>query len=47
MSYLTIVGALLTQVMTLPTICIGRLLSGVAAGTLNVVMSKALYETVP
>lgn len=46
-SILAILGAALCQILTVATLTIGRLLSGVAAGTLTVVLSKSLYETAP
>ena len=40
-------GGLLTQIRTVPTICIGRLMYGLAAGHANIIMSKSINETVP
>jgi MFS family permease len=44
---LAIIGSLICQVMTTPTLCLGRFLCGLAGGVLNVVSSKSIYETVP
>lgn len=46
-STLAILGAALCQILTVATLTIGRLISGVAAGTLTVVLSKSLYESAP
>ena len=42
-----VIGCALTQVQTLPTICVGRLLIGVAAGVLNTCSAKSIDESVP
>ena len=47
MCLIAIFGGLFQQIMTVPTLIIGRLLYGFAAGTLSVVLGKSLVETVP
>lgn len=42
-----LVGCGLTLVRTIATICIGRLLIGLAAGLMNVACAKAIDETIP
>ena len=42
-----LVGGCLTQILNVPTICIGRLLYGIAAGTASLIMAKSIVETVP
>lgn len=44
---IAIIGSLICQVLTVPTLCIGRFLCGIAGGVLNVVLTKSIYETVP
>ena len=41
------IGGCLTQVLNVPTICIGRLLYGIAAGNASLIMAKGIIETVP
>ena len=40
-------GGLITLILSVPTICFGRFLYGVAAGHANIIMGKSLDETVP
>ena len=40
-------GGLFQQILTVPTMIIGRLLYGFAAGALSVVLGKSLVETIP
>ena len=42
-----IVGALICQYLSVTSLCIGRFVCGIAAGVLNVCLSKSCYETVP
>ena len=44
---LAILGAGITMIGTIPTLCLGRFLCGITAGILNNVMGKSLDETVP
>ena len=44
---LAIVGAVITLVRTVPTICLGKFLYGVTAGHTNIVMGKSIDETLP
>jgi len=44
---IVILGCGLTLIRTMATICIGRLLIGLAAGLMNVACSKAIDETIP
>ena len=44
---LAIVGALLTQIPDVRTICLGRFLYGVTAGHANIIMGKSIDETIP
>ena len=45
--FLAIVGAILPMILTVPTICAGRFLCGIAAGHANIIMIKSINETVP
>ena len=45
--FIAIIGCGLTLFRTLPTICIGRFLIGLAAGLMYVACSKATDETIP
>ena len=40
-------GAAITLVRTVPTICVGRFLYSVTAGHMNIIMGKAIDETLP
>ena len=42
-----LLGGCLTQVLSVPAICIGRCLYGIAAGHANIIMSKSIVETIP
>ena len=44
---MALVGGCLTQILNVPTMCIGRLLYGIAAGTASLIMAKSIIETVP
>ena len=44
---LAIVGSLICQFLTVPTLCVGRFALGLASGVLTVCFSKSIYETVP
>ena len=41
------VGGLITLILSVPMICIGRFLYGFAAGHANIIMGKSLDETIP
>ena len=41
------VGAGISLILTVPTIIIGRFICGLAAGVLNMVTMKSIFETVP
>ena len=41
------IGGCLTQILNIPTLCIGRLLYGIAAGHSSIIMSKSIVETFP
>ena len=41
------IGGLITLILTVPTICLGRFLYGFTAGHANIIMGKSLDETVP
>ena len=47
MQSIAIVGALLTQVLNVNTICLGRFLYGITAGHANIIMGKSIDETIP
>ena len=47
MCVIALFGGIFQQFMTVPTLIIGRLLYGFAAGTLSVVLGKSLVETIP
>ena len=47
MCVIAIFGGIFQQFMTVPTMIIGRVLYGFAAGTLSVVLGKSIVETIP
>ena len=47
MDILILIGSGITLILTIPTILIGRLIYGFAAGVLTVSMQKCMCETVP
>jgi MFS family permease len=47
MDVLVILGTGISLIMTIPTIIIGRFLSGFAAGVLTAAMTKCIVETIP
>ena len=47
MCLIAFLGGLLTQVLYVPTILVGRLMYGFAGGTLSIVMAKSIDETMP
>ena len=47
MQSIGLIGGLITQILTVPTISIGRFMYGVTAGHANIIMSKSINETVP
>jgi len=42
-----IIGALITMILTVPTLLIGRFICGFAAGVFNICMAKIINESVP
>ena len=47
MCVIAIIGGIFQQFMTVPTMIIGRVFYGFAAGTLSVVLGKSIVETIP
>jgi len=47
MCAIALIGGLLQQFLTIPTLVIGRVMQGFAAGTLSIVMVKSIVETIP
>ena len=47
MCAIALIGGIFQQFLTIPTLLIGRIMQGFAAGTLSVVMVKSIAETVP
>lgn len=47
MNAFIVIGAGISLILTVPTIVIGRFVCGVAAGVLNMVTMKSIFETVP
>ena len=47
MNVAIIIGTLITLILTIPTIMIGRFICGCAAGVFNICMSKSICESVP
>ena len=41
------IGASISLILTVPTICIGRFICGLAAAVFNMTLMKTIYETVP
>jgi MFS family permease len=44
---MTICGSVICQYLSVPTLCLGRFICGLAAGVLNIALSKSIIETVP
>ena len=44
---LAIIGACVTMIGNIPSLCFGRFLVGIAAGVVNNVMGKSLDDTIP
>lgn len=44
---MVIFGSAICQYLSLPTLCLGRFICGLAAGVLNIALSKSIIETVP
>ena len=42
-----LIGGGLTQILSVPTMCVGRILYGIAAGNASLIMAKGIVETVP
>ena len=47
MEVVAFIGGLITQILNVPIICLGRFMYGLTAGHATVIMAKAVDETFP